>query len=69
ETFGPWSKEAQDLVHTIGTNLNQISGDSRSKQIAQYVEDPYLEHIRNHTYAYEIWESLCNTHEKKRTIK
>ncbi|KAF2896372.1 hypothetical protein ILUMI_09803 [Ignelater luminosus] len=32
ETFGPWSKEAQDLVHTIGTNLNQISGDSRSKQ-------------------------------------
>ncbi|KAF2904277.1 hypothetical protein ILUMI_01896 [Ignelater luminosus] len=32
ETFGPWSKEAQDLVHTIGTNLNQISGDSRSKR-------------------------------------
>ncbi|KAF2890579.1 hypothetical protein ILUMI_15594, partial [Ignelater luminosus] len=32
ETFGLWSKEAQDLVHTIGTNLNQISGDSRSKQ-------------------------------------
>ncbi|KAF2890845.1 hypothetical protein ILUMI_15328 [Ignelater luminosus] len=31
ETFGPWSKEAQDLVHTTGTNLNQISGDSRSK--------------------------------------
>ncbi|KAF2878652.1 hypothetical protein ILUMI_27520 [Ignelater luminosus] len=31
ETFGPWSKEAQDLVHTIGTNVNQISGDSRSK--------------------------------------
>ncbi|KAF2890502.1 hypothetical protein ILUMI_15672 [Ignelater luminosus] len=32
ETFGPWSKEAQDLLHTIGTNLNQISDDSRSKQ-------------------------------------
>ncbi|KAF2891155.1 hypothetical protein ILUMI_15018, partial [Ignelater luminosus] len=32
ETFGPWSKEAQDLVHTIDTNLNQTSGDSRSKQ-------------------------------------
>ncbi|KAF2899322.1 hypothetical protein ILUMI_06853 [Ignelater luminosus] len=32
ETFGPCSKEAQDLVHTIGTNLNQIYGDSRSKQ-------------------------------------
>ncbi|KAF2899210.1 hypothetical protein ILUMI_06962, partial [Ignelater luminosus] len=31
ETFSPLSKEAQDLVHMIGTNLNQISGDSRSK--------------------------------------
>ncbi len=32
ETFGPWSKEAVDLINKIGSNLIRVTGEPKSKR-------------------------------------
>ena len=32
ESFGPWSKEAVDLINKIGSNLIRVTGEQKSKR-------------------------------------
>lgn len=63
--------DEKDLLECVTEEPNPDNARWKKKDkkckslIAQHLEDPYLEHVREHQHAHEVWESLCSTYEKR----